>query len=105
MRRGTRGRVQLAINFQALAEGVAAVVEVAEAFVEGQDLRVGGADHDVDFWAPHGAEEFFGMIHEEFAESFSLVVGVDAEVVDFGAMAVVADHGGGDDPALKFTDD
>ena len=101
---GTGAPVNLFIVNETFSQAEATIVDVAERFVKGLHLEVGVADHDVDFGAAHFEEKPLGVEHHILGVAFSLMIGMDGEVVDLGSVAVVAKHAAGHDRVVDGAD-
>ena len=53
---------------------------------------------------PRCAQPVLGRRHDRAAKALAAVIGIDGDVIDPAAMAVMADHGGGDDRAAVAAD-
>ena len=97
--------MNLFIVNETFSQAEATIVDVAERFVKGLHLEVGVADHDVDFGAAHFEEKPLGVEHHFLGVALSLMIGMDGEVVDLGAVAVVAEHTAGHDRVVDGSDE
>lgn len=68
----------------------------------GARVQSGGEAKHMRTCFAYSGERLLGMFHERFSKFLALMVRVDAEIIDFGPMTIVADHGRGDDKVTDF---
>ncbi len=65
---------------QSLAHAGGQICRETEAFVKGNDFRVGGTDLKVDFRTAERFQRIFGMAHDLRGEPLPLIVRIDRKV-------------------------
>src|SRR5262245_32395769 len=77
---------------------------IADRAVERAGLRVLAADQQLQFRQAGGAQPGLGSVHDGAAKTLLPAIGIDGDVIDPAAMAVMADHGGRRDRAVGAAD-
>jgi len=77
---------------------------VAEPVVERAHACVVRPHHQLNFFDALLAQPILGCRHDGAAEILPLPRRIDRDVIDPTAVAVVSDHGGGDDRAIRAAD-
>src|SRR5580700_9488952 len=77
----------------------ALLLEITQRLIEGLHRAVIGAHHLLQLFDAAPAQPVFRGIHHDAAISFVATIGIDGDVIDPAAMAVMSDQNRGDDAA------
>jgi hypothetical protein len=90
--------------FQALPHADDVVGGITDTAIKFNDGVVGGSDLKIDFWAAGVAKDALGFGDDGAGQTMPLVLGINGEIVEPTAVALVTGHDAGDDAAIKQAD-
>src|SRR5665811_1439287 len=80
------------------------LLEIIERLIERPHLRVVGSNHELQFFDAARPQPVFRGIHDDTTISLVATIGIDGDVIDPTAMAVVSDQNRGNNAAAVTPD-